>query len=141
MYKILICGDREWKDAPFIEAMLQAEIVTAQAFGDPNVQIVVIHGDARGADKLGARAALNLGIQEVPFPAQWDTFGKAAGPVRNQAMIEQEPNIVLAFHDDILHSKGTLDMLQRAKKNGTAYKIFAHTGCVVHWTPQARLLA
>lgn len=135
MHKILICGDRNWTDESLISMALTAYIPLA------GKDAVVIHGDARGADKLGARAATKLGLKVIAFPADWGTFKRGAGPIRNQIMIEQEPSIILAFHDHIRMSHGTVDMLVRARKNGTPYNLYSHFEDTVRWRPQSSLLA
>lgn len=58
----------------------------------------VIHGAARGADSLAGLWAKQRGVPEWAFPAQWDIFGKAAGPMRNKQMLDEgKPTHVLAF--------------------------------------------
>jgi hypothetical protein len=61
--------------------------------------------------------ARRLGFTTVTYPANWFKFGKAAGPKRNQEMLNKErPDFVLAFHNDIGNSRGTKDMVNRAHK-------------------------
>lgn len=55
-----------------------------------------------------------MGVES--FPANWSQYGHAAGPIRNQKMLDQNPDLVIAFHFDLEHSKGTKDMINRAKK-------------------------
>jgi len=89
---------------------------------------VIIHGDCRGADRLAGQAAEQLGLTVRAYPAQWDSHGRAAGPIRNQQMIDEEhPDLVIAFHDDLTKSKGTRDMLQRAKRSGITCRWFKHS--------------
>lgn len=53
------------------------------------------------------------------FPADWKRYGKAAGPIRNQQMIDEgKPDLVLAFHENINESRGTKDMVARARGIG-----------------------
>jgi hypothetical protein len=104
--RALVCGGREWSNGESIR----------KALIDFNPR-VVIHGNCRGADKLAGIEAKKLGIEVVVFPAQWNRYGRAAGPIRNQQMLDEgEPEIVLAFHDDIAESVGTVDMVGRAMK-------------------------
>lgn len=89
----------------------------------------VIEGEANGADLLGRRAAEELGLPLIPVKAEWDKFGKSAGPIRNRKMLTLEigkPELVLAFHDDIENSKGTKDMVQLAQLKGIEYRIIFH---------------
>lgn len=79
-------------------------------------------GEARGADRLAAEAARRLGIPShriLRFPAKWGKYGKAAGPIRNQQMLDEgKPTLVLAYHNDLENSKGTKDMVSRAEAAG-----------------------
>uniref|UniRef100_A0A6M3KXP4 YspA cpYpsA-related SLOG domain-containing protein n=1 Tax=viral metagenome TaxID=1070528 RepID=A0A6M3KXP4_9ZZZZ len=109
--RVLICGDRNWTDRELIKAYLTA--LKGCAFD------VLIEGEARGADRLSREEALKLGLQVLRFPAQWDVHGKAAGIIRNQQMlVEGKPDLVVAFHHNLSQSKGTKDMVWRAKKAG-----------------------
>lgn len=46
------------------------------------------------------------------YPALWNKYGKSAGPIRNQQMLD----IVYAFTYDLENSRGTRDMVLRARK-------------------------
>jgi hypothetical protein len=108
--KILVCGDRNWHDK---------EAVWWALYGFPK-ETELIHGACRGADMLADEVACELGWDTIyQCFADWEGFGKAAGPIRNQFMIdEHHPDIVLAFHSNIKESKGTRDMCYKAKKAG-----------------------
>ena len=75
----------------------------------------VIHGDCAGADQLASDICDELGIHHVTFHADWHV-GKKAGPIRNQLMIDSEPDLVIAF--PLADSKGTYDCIRRAKVAG-----------------------
>lgn len=86
---------------------------------------LVIEGEAPGADVLGKKAAKALGLPYSGFPAKWTEFGKAAGPMRNQEMIDQaKPTLVLAFHEDPDLGSGTRDMVRKALKAKIPVRIF-----------------
>jgi len=107
--KVLITGSREWKDRQAIFRVL---------YGFPK-DTIIINGDCRGADKLSTEVAQELGFDVHSYPADWDNLGKAAGPLRNRAMLlQEEPDLVIAFHSNIKESKGTKDMCQYAKSQG-----------------------
>lgn len=106
--RVLVCGDRNWSDASLIAHHL-AKLEHAE----------IIEGEARGADRLARIEAEKLGYVVHKFPAQWGVYGKAAGVLRNKQMLDEgKPSLVLAFHDDLEHSKGTGDMVRRAKARG-----------------------
>lgn len=50
---------------------------------------LLLHGGARGADAAIGRAARQLGWSALVMPAQWQLHGRAAGPIRNRALLEQ----------------------------------------------------
>ena len=112
--RLLICGDRNWFEGAAIrDLLLQYK---------PEV---VIEGEAKGADTLARIHAEMLNIPVLKFPADWEKYGRAAGPIRNSQMLKEgNPDVVVGFHNRIDDSKGTRDMLTRAKKAGKATFIF-----------------
>lgn len=109
---ILICGSRDWVDYETI--LLQLFALT---FFTPSSEITVIDGLAWGADNLGHKAARALGYKTRRFPADWARYNIYAGPIRNQQMLDEgDPDLVLAF--PLANSRGTADMVYRAKKAG-----------------------
>lgn len=80
----------------------------------------VIEGGAKGADRIAREVMEIRGIQVIEVAADWKKHGKAAGPIRNQKMLDDHhPDQVMAFvHGPLLESKGTLDMVSRAKSAG-----------------------
>lgn len=73
----------------------------------------IISGGAKGADTLGADFAENNDIPLKIFPAEWDKYGKSAGFIRNQTIIDN-CDVVLAFWNG--ESKGTADTIEKAKR-------------------------
>ena len=112
--RLLICGDRNWFEGAAIrDLLLQYK---------PEV---VIEDKAKGADTLARIHAEMLNIPVLKFPADWQKYGRAAGPIRNSQMLKEgNPDVVVGFHNRIDDSKGTRDMLTRAKKAGKATFIF-----------------
>lgn len=121
--RVLICGSRTWDD-PFpiawvVRACKGALRPPAATPGADATPPVVISGGANGADSLAARSAGRQGVELMEFPADWGTHGKAAGPIRNQRMLDEgKPDVVWAFTDDLEASRGTADMVRRARKAG-----------------------
>jgi hypothetical protein len=114
--RILVCGDRHYYDVTLIEFYL--EKISSDA--------VIIHGAARGADLLAEECARKLQLDYMGFPARWKQHGKAAGPIRNNRMLDiGKPDFVLAFHNDIKRSKGTAHMISQARKRGIPVMIIS----------------
>ena len=83
--------------------------------------IEIVSGDHyKGADKLGVQYANEKGFNIVRFPAEWNKFGKAAGPIRNKEMAIFA-DALIAFWDG--KSRGTKNMIQLAKQNGLLLKV------------------
>ncbi|MDP2952295.1 MAG: SLOG family protein [Chloroflexota bacterium] len=115
--RLLVCGDRNWTDYDLI---LSAIVDLWPS--------TVIEGEARGVDSLAASAAHLLGIAVAPFPANWGLYGRDAGYIRNQQMLDEgKPDMILAFHDDLGHSKGTADMVWRAEHAGVPVRVISHS--------------
>ena len=112
--RLLVCGDRNWTDVESIAQQIRVM--------HPDV---IIEGEARGADSIARGYAKGAGIPVLSFPAQWGKYGKSAGPIRNQQMLDAgNPNRVIAFHHNIAKSKGTKDMVERARKAGIETMVF-----------------
>jgi hypothetical protein len=109
MRRVLICGDRNWRNEEVIAAFVARLPIGA----------LVIHGGCQGADLIAGGAALARGLPTIRMDAPWQAFGKRAGPVRNQWMLDYaQPDEVHAFHDNIAQSRGTADMVARARRYG-----------------------
>lgn len=104
MTRVLVCGGRDFDDFGSLNRELHRHDVS-----------VVIHGNARGADWLADRWARANAVDRLAFPADWETHGRAAGPKRNQRMLDEgRPDLVIAFPG----GRGTADMVRRARKAG-----------------------
>jgi len=90
-------------------------------------------GDIHGLDTLAACIAKNLGwpVDAFPVPqAAWKKVGRAAGPMRNQTMVDTGPKLCLAFPLP-KGSIGTWDCIKRAVAAGipkVAVRIFPLEG-------------
>lgn len=123
MKKVLICGDRNYKDVEAIRSWLSK----LQDWGYDTV----IEGEARGADSIARDEAEKMNFNVEKYPALWEEykekypikdFGmkwKSAGTDRNtQMLVEGKPDLVVAFHNDIENSKGTKNMVKQARNSG-----------------------
>jgi hypothetical protein len=81
-------------------------------------EIVIVHGAAPGVDESFELACRGLGVATEPHPAEWDRFGKSAGPRRNQDMIDAGAGLCIAFHRSLATSKGTKDCVRQALEAG-----------------------
>lgn len=111
--RILVCGHREFDDWQLIEETL-----------DPYIEkgLVIIEGEAKGADFLARVWAKFNGVPYEAYPADWKTYGKGAGPIRNkQMLVEGKPDLVVAFLAE--GSIGTKNMIKQAMDYGVEVKV------------------
>ena len=117
MKTILACGSRDYKDSSAVHLVLMCE-PHAQGWDDEPIR--VIHGAYRGADWLAHSSAVDLGYKVTPFPADWKTHGASAGPKRNARMLDEKPDLVVAFG----RGKGTDGCCREAERRGIPVKRF-----------------
>jgi hypothetical protein len=113
--RLLVCGSRTWTDRPRLRQVLD-QLVSDHGDG----QVVLIEGDARGADRLAGQLARERGWRLERHPADWTHHGRAAGFRRNARMLRQgRPDLVVAFTvGPLQQSRGTADMVRRAQEAG-----------------------
>lgn len=105
MMRVLVCGGRDYFNGDMI----------AHALSQLPADAILVHGAAPGADSVCAHWWYDIQGRTVdPHPANWKKYGKAAGPIRNQEMLDSGVDLVVAFPGH----QGTADMVRRAKKAG-----------------------
>lgn len=121
--RILVCGSRTYPLDFIMPAILGAYRSEAS-------ELTIIEGGARGADSHASTWACVHGVDIVTYTAEWERHGKAAGPIRNQEMLDRgKPDLVLAFVDKPLaESKGTADMVRRAEAAGVPTYVIEASG-------------
>lgn len=115
MKRILITGSRDWRSAETIQRAIWDWVSTECA--EPE-ELIVVHGDAsRGADRMAREYARSQSwLTEEAHPAAWDLHGRAAGFIRNQAMVDLGADVCLAFiHNS---SKGASHTAKQAERAG-----------------------
>lgn len=75
----------------------------------------IVSGGARGADKYGENWAEEQLINIHRYPADWEKYGKRAGPLRNQLMSENAEGLIAIWDGK---SRGTCNMIELAKTRG-----------------------
>lgn len=112
--RIIIAGGRDFSNYSKLKAHMDEFLETVTC------PVTIVSGGARGADTLGEQYAREHGYPVKRFPANWDKYGKSAGPKRNEEMalyVAEEHGVLVAFWDG--KSRGTKDMIDRA----TEYKL------------------
>lgn len=106
--KVLVCGGRDFRSP--------AQVF--RALDDLHARMPItelMQGGAAGVDRFAQEwATTKPDIKRYVCKADWGAYGKAAGPMRNQRMIEWKPDVVVAFPG----GRGTADMVKRADSAG-----------------------
>lgn len=116
--RLLVCGGRTFSSSDtfnWLEANAKSEIYHVTGVHSDLTIDVLIHGGARGADEGGAEWGESEGAEVIEFKPNWEAYGKAAGPIRNNEMLfHGKPDVIIAFPG----GKGTKYMIETAKKFG-----------------------
>lgn len=116
--KILVTGGRDYNDLRTVTRVLCQLLKEYPG-------MILVHGGCEtkhrgtglliGADYLADVWARAYEVPSFRYPAKWKLHGDAAGPIRNQQMIdEQRPDLVVRFPG----GRGTADCARRAIKAG-----------------------
>ena len=106
--RVLVCGGRDFHDCGAVWRVLM-DLHEAEPISS------VIQGGASGADSSAMTWALSEGVPCIEYKADWKSYGRSAGPLRNQLMLSDgKPDLVIAFPG----GSGTADMVKRAERAG-----------------------
>lgn len=114
--RVVIAGCRDYYN--YNEAKPYIDLCLSNIRKEYN--IIILSGGASGADALGERYAAQNGFQVELYPANWEKYGKSAGPRRNQRMAEA-CDFVICFWDG--KSRGTKSMISYAKEYNKPLRI------------------
>jgi YspA, cpYpsA-related SLOG family len=105
--KVIVCGGRDYPSPSHVFAGLD-DLHAERPISE------LMQGGATGVDQFARDWAIYNGVKRWVCHADWKTHGKAAGPMRNQRMLEWKPDVVVAFPG----GRGTADMVRRARDTG-----------------------
>ena len=126
LLKIIVCGGRTFDDQAWVNHALD------DLYGQVGEFVLVCGGQKRwapdrgrwiGADYQAATWAMRRGVDYRVVPAQWDRYGRRAGMLRNQQMIDDHhPGLVVAFPG----GPGTANMSSRGRQAGLVVVDLTH---------------
>lgn len=106
--RVLVCGGRDFNDKDMLESLLDE--IHRQCY-----ITLLIDGGASGADGLARLWAKDNTIEVMTFGAEWEIYGKSAGPIINKKMPrEGNPDMVVAFPGGV----GTANMVRISEDAG-----------------------
>lgn len=114
MFRVIIAGGRDFDDYQLLKHTMN------KLLSNIHDDIHIVCGMARGADTLGEQYGKEYNFSIDYFPAEWDTYGKRAGYIRNEQMAKNADALV-AFWDG--ESRGTKHMIDIARKYNLSIRI------------------
>lgn len=119
--RLLVTGSRDWSDREAIESGLKEGLGWLQSD-----DVMLVHGACpTGADALAHQIWVEQWQRPAELhPAQWQRPGKAAGPIRNQHMVDLGADLCLVF--PLGPSRGTRHCMSAAERAGIV--VFAYEG-------------
>lgn len=118
MARVIIAGSRDFDDYQLLKTICTNY---TSNLGD---DITIVSGGAKGADQLGEKFAREEHYFIKKFLPNWNKYGKAAGPKRNEQMAKfasEEDGHLIVFWDG--ESKGTKNMINLANKYNLGVRI------------------
>jgi hypothetical protein len=91
--RLLITGGRNFDDRALMWSTLD------RLHAEHHVTLL-IHGGARGADRMAGEWAQERSVEVLACPADRKRYGRAAGPKQNRQMLAEKPDLVVAFPGD-----------------------------------------
>lgn len=113
---VIVAGGRDFSDYELMKEKLDKLFV--------NIEPVIVCGEAKGADSLGKKYAEEKGYTVLSYPADWNTFGKRAGYIRNEAMAVVADALVAFWNGE---SKGTKHMIDTMKKCNKQVRVIRYS--------------
>jgi len=115
--KLIIAGSRSITDYKHVKEA----VIASGLWKKYGKSLEIVCGMASGVDWLGKEFAEKNGLILHKFPADWKTFGKSAGYIRNKQMAEFA-DCLIAVYDG--KSKGTKHMIDIANEKGLGVFVY-----------------
>jgi len=115
-FKVIIAGSRGFSNYKLLKETCDKLLKDKKKTHN----VIVISGNAKGADSLGEKYSNDEGLDLEIFPADWKKFGKSAGFRRNEQMAEFA-DALIAFWDGKSH--GTKHMIDTATEKGMNVRV------------------
>ena len=112
-YRVIVAGSRTFLDYDLMCRELDNLFWISPEFENRDIKIV--SGMADGADTLAIRYADEHQLTKILFPANWKSYKRIAGFLRNEDMLSVATHLVV-FWDG--KSSGTRHMIEIAKAKG-----------------------
>jgi len=114
-FNLIIAGSRTWNGSMRYQIMREAVFKFLDWHNPHNKPVVIVSGNAHGADKMGETIAEEQHWPIKRMPADWDRYGKAAGYKRNEEMAAIADACLIFWDGDSKGSKHMYDIAMQRK--------------------------
>ena len=119
--KLLVCGSRGITDTNWVKSQIDSYWYWNLACYE---DLIMIEGAARGVDLIAKEyAEENNWTQIKEYPAEWDKYGKSAGPIRNEIMVKEADEVLILWDGS---SRGTLNDIHLCEKYNKPFKVIIY---------------
>lgn len=115
--KVIIAGTRTIDDEKFVNSCIEK--------GADSLYFIteIITGGSRGVDALAEKWANKKRIPIHVCQAEWEKYGRKAGPIRNEQMAKKADALIAIWDGE---SHGTKNMIDTAKSHGLRVLIYKY---------------
>lgn len=113
--RVLVTGSRDWDVQYKVDMVLNEIYALADVLESP---LTIVHGACpTGADHFADQWVNGRDdVKPEAWPADWKQYGKAAGPRRNEAMVDAGADLCVAFlRDGSTGTRQTIALARMAK--------------------------
>lgn len=114
--RIVVGGSRYFKDYTLFSAVMDECLSNIKN----RYELIIVSGHCAGTDLMAERYAADHGYAVEVYPAEWQKYGKSAGPRRNQQMVEVA-DYAVAFSSG---GRGTQSLIRYAEKKGIPVRVY-----------------
>lgn len=108
--KVAIVGSRGFPS----ESQVMSRLVTLVRFYG---NVTLISGGASGVDTWARQFAANSGLRFEEYRANWEAFGKKAGPLRNLEIVEAADMAIAFWDGESRGTKSSIDLALKLRKH------------------------
>lgn len=116
-FRVIIAGGRDFKNYPLLKKSCNYYLKNKIA---DKISIEIVSGMAKGADTLGEYYSNEIWCGLRKFKADWNTHGKAAGPIRNREVAEYCDAAIIFWDGE---SRGAKNMIEEMERVNKPYRI------------------
>lgn len=124
--KIAVIGSRAYPDLGAVTAYVRSL----------PADTVILSGGAPGVDTSAASAAHQSKLRYTIFRADWATYGRAAGPIRNEQLVSEADRVVAFWDGQSPGTRNALSIAERLGKPRLTYRL----GNILDDDAQARVV-